>query len=95
MSLPHQGSIKFYGNSYFPVFISYICQILLLQVATIKNIGLSKSSVSVLSLTVFCIYTRLQIHVFVPVETKVGIYIHIGVQVDTDNLITYHFLEHL
>ena len=32
-------------------------------------------------------------HVSVP--GGVGIYIHIGVQVDTGNLITYHFLEHL
>ena len=28
-------------------------------------------------------------------QDGVGIYNHVGVQVDTDNLITYHFLEHL
>ena len=77
MSLPHQGSIKFYGKSIFPVFISYIYNFF------ITKIGLSNSSVSVLRLTVFCIYTRLQKHVSVPGE--VGIYVHIGVQVDTDN----------
>ena len=33
------------------------------------------------------------LHVSVP--GGVGIYIHIIVHVDTDNLITYHFLEHL
>ena len=49
------------GSSYFPVYISYICQTLLLQQVTIKKIGPSKSSVSVVSLTVFCIYTRPQI----------------------------------
>ena len=49
-----------------------------------KNIGLSKSSVTSLGLTVFFIYTRFQIHV--SVSGRVEIYIHIGVQVDTDNL---------
>ena len=45
-------------SSYFPVFISYIYQIVLLQQGTIKRP--SKSSVPVLRLTVFCIYTTLQ-----------------------------------
>ena len=84
-------SASFMENSYFPAFIPYIYHILLLQQDTIKKIGLSKSSVSVLSLTVLCIYTRLQMHVSVP--GGVGIYIHIGVQVDTDNLVTYHFFN--
>ena len=49
--------------SYFPVFTSYIFyQIMSLQQATIKY-GPSKSSVSVSSLTVFCIYTRLALQI--------------------------------
>ena len=79
-------------NSYFSVFISCICQILSLQLATVlKKIGLSNSSVPVLNLTVSV--SRLQVHVSVP--GGVGIYIHMGAQVDTDNLTTYHILEHL
>ena len=55
------ATLSFMESSYFPVFISYIYQIVLLQQATIKKNGPSKSSVSVLSLTVYCIYTGLQI----------------------------------
>ena len=54
-------TLSFMESSYFPEFISYIYRIVLLQQATVKKNGPSKSSVSVLSLTVFCIYTRLQI----------------------------------
>ena len=48
-------------SSYFTMFISYIYQIMSLHHATIKKNWPSKSSVYVPSLTVFCIYTRLQI----------------------------------
>ena len=57
MSMPHQGSIKFYEK-----FIFFIVHLL---------------------------------HLPNFVTTTIGNYIHIGVQVDTDHLITYHFLEHL
>ena len=80
--------LSFMENSHIPVLISYIYQILIPQLATMKKTGQNKSSVSLLILTAFCIYTRLQIHVSVP--GGVGIYIYIGIQVDTDNLITYH-----
>ena len=70
MSLPRQGSIKFCGKFIFssvhflhlPNFVTTIGH-------NLKKSGLSKSSVSVLTLTVFCIYTRLQIHVSAPGET--------------------------
>ena len=51
---------------------------------------------------IFILYTDSQSrptsknHTFhVSVTGGVGIYIHISVQFDTDNLITCHFLEHL
>ena len=63
MSLPHQG-IKFYGKIH-----TFQCSFLTstkfcyYNWPQFKENGLSKSCVSVLILTVFCIYTRLQIHV--------------------------------
>ena len=60
--------------SYFPAFTSYIFyQIVTLQQATITKNGLSKSSVSVSSLMVFCIYTRLQIKYIFLSWTTLGI----------------------
>ena len=60
--------------SYFPVFTSYILyQIMSLQQATNKKNGPSKSSVSFSSLTVFCIYTRLQIKYVFLSWTTLGI----------------------
>ena len=51
---------------------------------------------------VFILYTDCQSHptwknhsLHVSVKGGVGIHIHISVQVDTDNLITCHVLEHL
>ena len=55
----------------------------------LKISGLSSSSLSVLTLTVVSIYTRLQVYVSAP--GGIGIYIHIGIQNDTDYWITYHF----
>ena len=61
-------------RSYFPVLISYILyQIVLLQQATIKKNGPSKIGLSVLSLTVFCIYTRLQMKYVFLSWTTLGI----------------------
>ena len=80
-------------NSYFIVFISYLPNFVTTTGHNFLKSGLSKSSVSVLTLKAFCIYTRLQMHVSEP--GGIGNYIHIGIQVDTDNLITYHFLENL
>ena len=90
MSLPHQGSIKLYRKFIFSsVHFLHLPKFVTTTGHSLKNSGLSKSRVSVLTLTVFCIYTMLQIHV--SALGGIGIYIHIGVQVDTDHLITYHF----
>ena len=60
--------------SYFPVFTSYILyQIVSPQQVTNKKNGPSKSSVSVSSLMVFCIYTRLQIKFVFLSWTTLGI----------------------
>ena len=85
-------ALSFVENSYFPVFISYIYQIVTTTGHNLKS-GPSKSNVSVLTLTVFCIYIRLQI--YVSAAGGIGNYIHIGIQVETDNLVIGHFLEHL
>ena len=94
MSVPHQGTIMYYGKFLFStVRFLHLQNFVTTTSHNFLKSGLSKSSVSVLTLTVFCIYTRLQIHVSVP--GGIGNYFHIGIQVDTDNLITYHFLENL
>ena len=88
------GSIKFYEKFiFFSVHFLHLPNFVTTTGHNFNKIGESYLNVSVLSLTVFCIYTRLQVYVSVP--SGVGIYIHMGVQVDTDNLTTYHFLEQL
>ena len=65
--------------SYFPVFTSYILyQIVSLQQATTKKKGSSQSSVSVSSLMVFFIYTRLQIKYVFLSWTTLGILLKIA-----------------
>ena len=78
MSQPHQGSIKFYGKFTFSsVHFLHLPNFVTTTGTIKKKSGLSKSNVSVPTLTVFCTYTRLQIHVSTP--GGIRIYIHIGV----------------
>ena len=88
MSLPHQAGIKFYRKFIFSsVHFLHLPNFVTTTGCHLKNSEPSKSSVSVLTLTIFCIYTRLQTHV----SAAGGIrnYIHLGIQVDTGYLITY------
>ena len=87
MSLPHQGNIRLYGKFIFSsVHFLHLPNFVTTTGHNFQKSGLSKSSVSILTLTDFCIYTRLQIHD--SASGGIGIYIHIGVQVERDNLIT-------
>ena len=88
MSLPHQAGIKFYRKFIFSsVHFLHLPNFETTTGCHLKNCEPSKSSVSVLTLTIFCIYTRLQTHV----SAAGGIrnYIHLGIQVDTDYLVIY------
>ena len=79
MSLPHPGSIKFNGKLiFFSVYFLHLPNFVTTTGHNFEKSGLSKSSVSVLTLTALCIYTRLQINVSAP--GGIGIYVHIGVK---------------
>ena len=67
MSLPHLGSIKLYGKLIFSsAHFLHLPKFVTTTGNSLRKSGLSKSHVSVLTLTVFCIYTRLQIYMFLP-----------------------------
>ena len=71
MFLPHQGSIEIYGKYIFSsVHFLHLPNFVTTTGHNLKKIGVSNSSVSVPSPTVFCIYTRLQIYVCVQVELE-------------------------
>ena len=72
MYLPHQGSIKFYGKFIFSsVHFLHLPNFVTTTGHNLKKSGPSKLNVSVLTLTVFCIYIRLQIHVLPQVRSQI------------------------